>query len=591
MIVTILENIFSKKPYYMHVNKALMRIKEGNSMEEVEKIRGGNKSIKKQVPAVLFSGKFSERNDNAIIDHSGLIVLDFDDIDVENSRSYLATDEYVYACWVSPSGNGLKALVKVTNSERHRDHFRALQRYFMNQYGLELDSSGINESRACYESYDPDLIINEDCEYFGGLISNKEEKPVAAVTGEHTDYMKLNVATRMIRQSDDGEKHSTLLKASVLCGGYIAAGRMEEDEVKRVLFREICKRDIDSESNAMNTIDDGIEKGKNTPISEIIHAEQDAQRLMRVNDGDMSFISSDDNDFKMIDDYANGRIQLGLTTGCQELDKYWRYKKEFVVMNGHSNVGKTTMALYLMVNASVHHKWKWLVYSSENTTWSLKLSLMEFAVNMRIDSMNYNQRKYAYKWVNDHFTVISNNEVYSYTDIIIFIDKMKNLREIDAVFVDPYNSLRVDIGDKLGVHEYHYQAASEFLTYSSSNNIALWLNTHAVTEAQRRKGDDGLQVAPTAEDTEGGGKFVNRADCFITIHRKVQSPDPASRMTTEFHVRKIREVKTGGHPTPYDSPYTFYMNPMLTGFRSVVTMEGLYEPITHDFDKYKIFNE
>ncbi len=40
----------------------------------------------------------------------------------------------------------------------------------------------------------------------------------------------------------------------------------------------------------------------------------------------------------------------------------------------------------------------------------------------------------------------------------------------------------------IGVHDYHYEAASEFLTFSKSNNVAVWLNMHAVTEAQRRKG-------------------------------------------------------------------------------------------------------
>ena len=57
---------------------------------------------------------------------------------------------------------------------------------------------------------------------------------------------------------------------------------------------------------------------------------------------------------------------------------------------------------------------------------------------------------------------------------------------------------------------------------------------HAVTEAQRRKGDDGLPVAPYAEDTEGGGKFVNRADCFMTIHRKVQSMDSDIRRMSSY---------------------------------------------------------
>ena len=69
---------------------------------------------------------------------------------------------------------------------------------------------------------------------------------------------------------------------------------------------------------------------------------------------------------------------------------------------------------------------------------------------------------------------------------------------------------------------------------------------HAVTEAQRRKGADGLPIAPYAEDTEGGGKFVNRADDFLTFHRKVQAQDSIDRRTIEFHMRKIRETETGG---------------------------------------------
>ena len=60
---------------------------------------------------------------------------------------------------------------------------------------------------------------------------------------------------------------------------------------------------------------------------------------------------------------------------------------------------------------------------------------------------------------------------------------------VDAIFVDPYNSLKLDMRNtSIGVHDYHYEAASEFLTFSKANNVAVWLNMHAVTEAQRRKG-------------------------------------------------------------------------------------------------------
>ena len=141
-------------------------------------------------------------------------------------------------------------------------------------------------------------------------------------------------------------------------------------------------------------------------------------------------------------------------------------------------------------------------------------------------------------------------------------------RGIDGFLVDPYNSLRIDMSERANIstHEYHYEAASEFLTFSNRNNVALWLNTHSVTEAQRVKGDDGLSIAPWAESTEGGSKFVNRADCFVTFHRKIQAPDPVIRKTMEFHVRKVRETETGGQPTPFDEPVYFEINTDHTGF-------------------------
>ena len=585
MKVTIFQNIFEKEaPHHISLPQALKRIQDGNSSSLITQIREADKSerhdLKKKLPVVCFSGEFSSRADDALFEHSSYIVLDFDKVDPTPVKQALGTDDHVHAVWVSPSGEGVKALVRITNPERHRDHFRALVKYFERQYGLEVDPSGINESRACYESFDDQIVI-KDSKKFGGMLSEKAETgQTMEREGVVTDYMKLNLAARMVRQAEDGEKHNMLLKAARLCGGYVSAGRMEEEEAARVLFREISKRDIDSEQHAINTIREGLEKGKQDPIRDLIDAEKDVRREMLLNDGDMSFISSDDEDFRWIDDYANGKIELGLTSGNEHIDQYFRYKKEFVIVNGHSNVGKTTMMLYLMVNASIRHDWKWVVYSSENKTASVKMKLMEFANDKKVGDMTYHERKAAYKWVNQHFTVISNHQVYGYSDIILFLEKVMRQQHVDAILIDPYNSLKLDIGSSgINTHDYHYQAASEFLTFSNAHNVAVWLNTHAVTQAQRVKGDDGLPVAPYAEDTEGGGKFVNRADCFLTIHRKVQAPDPHTRSLTELHVRKVREVETGGQPTPLEEPIRFTINLSHTGFREWSQQNNLFQTI------------
>lgn len=571
--VTIYPTIF--RPQEAHIttlDTVLTRIKTGKpgSLEKVTLVRAGDKSIKQELPAVCFSGVFEKgkRTDDSLLYHSGLIVLDFDHVDVGRAKAALAGDKYIMACWESPSGDGVKALVEVTNTERHRDHYRSLTRYFSDQYALELDSTGENESRACFESYDPDIVIKTEYERYGGMLSEHSQNQEVKSLGGWTDFQKVNIAAMMIAKADDGEKHNVLVKASTLMGGYIESGIVEEDVARWVLQREIQKRDIDSLEGALKAIDDGIRKGKQLPISEVINTEDRIRREMKLNDGDMSFISSDDVDFDWIEEYVDGNIPLGLSTGNSFVDEHFVFKKEFVMINGHSNIGKTTFALWMMVASAMNHDWRWVIYSSENRTAAVKMKLMTFALNKKLTSTTFQERKAARKWVEDHFIVIDNSKTYSYMDIILFCEKVNRQQPIDGLFVDPYNSLKIEMsaGRGVGPHEYHYEAASEFLTFSNNMEVAVWVNAHSITESQRRKGDDGLQIAPYAEDTEHGGKWVNRADCFITLHRKIQHPDVLQRRCIEMHVRKVREVDTGGKPTPFLEPLMFEFNSTQSGF-------------------------
>lgn len=581
--VTIYPTIYrTQEAVVTSLSTILKRIKEGKSRDKVLLIREGDKATKRELPAVCFSGIFEGgvRSDEALKYHSGLIVLDFDHVDVDRVKTALAADKYIAACWVSPSGDGIKALVDITNTERHRDHYRSLRKYFDEQYGLELDRTGENESRACFESYDPEIVVKNDYERYGGMLSERSENQTIKDRAAATDFDKVNIVARMIAKAPDGEKHNVLIKAATLMGGYIAGGVVEEDVAMWVLEREISKKDIDSLEAAKKTILDGIDKGKTMPIAEVISSEDKYQREMKLNDGDMSFISSDDVDYGWIEDYIDGKIELGLSSGNEYVDKHFVFKKDFTMINGHSNIGKTTFALWLMVASAMNHNWRWVIYSSENKTAAVKMKLMQFALNKKITSTNFQERKFARQWVEKHFIVIGNSKTVSYGDIITFAEKIHRQEPIDGLFVDPYNSLKIEMSNRgIGPHEYHYEAASEFLTFSNNSNVAVWVNAHSITESQRRKGDDGLQVAPYAEDTEHGGKWVNRSDNFITLHRKIQHPDIEQRKVIEMHVRKVRETDTGGMPTPFLEPLLFQFNSTNSGYYLLGPKPHLFEPL------------
>ena len=168
-VVTIFKNIReTETPFFKDVTYILQRIKDGKSKELVKNIRGEkNKNIrnelKKELPAVCFSGQFNKRADSSIVEHSGLICLDFDGYekkkDLLEDKENFQNNKFVFSVFVSPSGNGLKVLVKIPSEpENHTKYFNALKKEFDSQF---FDSTSKNISRVCYESYDPLLYLNE----------------------------------------------------------------------------------------------------------------------------------------------------------------------------------------------------------------------------------------------------------------------------------------------------------------------------------------------------------------------------------------------------------------------------------------------
>src|SRR5260370_18817322 len=71
--------------------------------------------LKKKLPAILWSGRFKQRSNGALIQHSGLICADLDDLGSEALkavRQKLLASPYLWALFRSPT-RGLKAISHV----------------------------------------------------------------------------------------------------------------------------------------------------------------------------------------------------------------------------------------------------------------------------------------------------------------------------------------------------------------------------------------------------------------------------------------------------------------------------------------------
>jgi hypothetical protein len=111
-----------------------------------------------------FSGVFTSRNDKKIVQHSGLMAVDFDHLpNLEEVRQSLLVDEYfdTQLLFVSPSGDGLKWIIEIdTRKAPHGEYFASVANYILQTYSVEVDKSGKDISRACFLPHDPQAFIN-----------------------------------------------------------------------------------------------------------------------------------------------------------------------------------------------------------------------------------------------------------------------------------------------------------------------------------------------------------------------------------------------------------------------------------------------
>ncbi len=189
---TIFKN-FNEVTEQKDILKILSDIKTGvyqNAITYLRKSLADNKTeaaerAKKSLPAFTPSATFNGgRKMEFLTNYNALMVLDIDKLEKEKlqqCKTKIRMDDFVFASFVSPSGNGLKIFVKVsTNAEQHKETFLDLQRYFEELLEVEIDKSGKDITRLCFFSSDPELYLNENAETFfpnaeKGSKENKQE--------------------------------------------------------------------------------------------------------------------------------------------------------------------------------------------------------------------------------------------------------------------------------------------------------------------------------------------------------------------------------------------------------------------------------
>jgi len=218
--------------------------------EAISKIRVETDSLKKRslkaqlyyfTPCVLIKPGMPRRYEN-IVKFTGYVHLDFDklkDNKPEELRDYLFdTYPVIKTAYISPSGKGVKALLKIPTIslkygidhavKEYKDYFRAIESEFSNYEGF--DHAPFNPILPLFISHDENLRVRDDVEVWT-IKEYEEKKPIATtnlnlVDKSNNDYY-YRKTVRILQDRinsivDNG--HPQVIKASLILGSRVGAG-------------------------------------------------------------------------------------------------------------------------------------------------------------------------------------------------------------------------------------------------------------------------------------------------------------------------------------------------------------------------------
>ncbi len=157
-------------------------IKNGDYKEDINSIRYAVHSedlktadeIKSKLVGFTTSGTFgTARTKENITSYSKMICLDFDKLDHQELQEILTIIKicnYTYVSFISPSGNGIKVIVKVNcDADGHEEAYIQVAEHYKSITGIDYDKKCKDITRLCFISYDEDIYVNKNSEIFNPI--------------------------------------------------------------------------------------------------------------------------------------------------------------------------------------------------------------------------------------------------------------------------------------------------------------------------------------------------------------------------------------------------------------------------------------
>lgn len=560
MIITIYKSVYNSTPIHIHVDKVLSRFRSEDK-DNIGKLSELSKEqrdqAKKDLPIACFGGKFKARKSDELIESSGLLTLDFDDVDIQKVKEHLQKDENIYSYWVSPSGKGLKALVlidKVNNDAEYKAYYNYI---YENRYKGLLDSSGKDINRACFFCYDPELVINDNVKPLKIEIE-KPKKIKANIDRIANDYSVVNVPCDMIRYAQVGERHNKIRDAARLLGGYVANDYISREEAERILRVEADRINDDYKDNE-KAIEDGLNDGISNPLTPKKLEQESKEKKSLIKYGKIYYTLKDKEE-ELNDYFENGNTR-GYLSGHKELDNHYSLKMGATTyVYGAPFAGKTQFWFELLICYSVKNGLRHAIFSPETgdakEIFAELVSMVakaDFTKTFK-NQMSKETRDEAYKFVDKHFVVIDpSDNIITHKDFFNYLNEIERVynTKIHTATIDPFNEFRQDLSGYSNRQDLYLESVlTEVRQNAKLNDRHNCIITHVQDQQLQKSGNVMYYPQPTYREIAGGQAWSRKGMSMISIWRPKEglmdeNGMPYASNETLAHIQKSKPKGTG----------------------------------------------
>jgi hypothetical protein len=569
-LVSVFGSMYEKTGREIQVGKVLEAIRTGGTIKElIADIRQcqekeAKTKLKHRLPAIRFSGTFETNTDNSLKNHSGLAILDFDHVeDLEVKKQELIALPYIYAVFVSPSGDGIKAIAHIKDGKKHREHYSALMQEISN-----LDEKNINPSRICFASYDPNIYINANAITYNKIAEPIQVRNEIAVTGSTEIFKKLEkwLASRLDTFTS-GNRNAYIFKLASAC---CRAG-IDKNDAYYLIRGQYLISNTDFKVREMEQAIDSAYKR-----SEFASAVFTKDEFINKTGGAVELPDNieDIEDIIIGYDVIEGALELydeGFTTaeetGIRELSQHFKLKKgELTVLTGIGNDGKSTFWNFLMLNKTVKDGTKWAIFSPENDPAHefyfelAEMLLGDECLKQNLDRPSREDFIKAYNYISEHFYYVYPKNISPTPQYIkeLFL-KLIITKKVEGVVIDPFNQMNNDYSSVGGRDDRYLETfLADCKRFAQQNNIHFTIIAHPKT--LRKEGNVGY-TCPDVFDIAGGSMWNNKCDNVLVYFRPERHKDMSSPIS-ELHIKKIKKQKAVGRP----GMITFNYNKRSRGF-------------------------